>query len=182
MKTRRQAIEDGDKFYQTGQLCKKGHNSPRYVSTRTCVDCQREINQRRIESGENKRWVKKYREKNPEKCKEMVKDWYSRNRDTKRIILYRAKTRAKKYSLDFNLGCEDIEIPEVCPALGIKIEWGQKGWSDNAPSLDRIDNTKGYIKGNVVVVSNRANLLKKDASVQELINLAKFYEQMEQKS
>ncbi len=37
-----------------------------------------------------------------------------------------------------------------------------------SPSLDRIDSTKGYTKGNIWVISNRANTLKNDATLSEL--------------
>ena len=71
----------------------------------------------------------------------------------------RAKYRAKQKGLDFNITKEDIVIPDTCPLLGIPME---------SPSLDRIDSTKGYTKGNVWVISNRANTLKNDATLSEL--------------
>ena len=52
---------------------------------------------------------------------------------------------------------------------------------NNAPSIDRIDNEKGYIKENIVIVSNRANLLKKDATTEELVMLANFYSNLKEK-
>jgi hypothetical protein len=50
--------------------------------------------------------------------------------------------------------------------------------SPNSPSLDRIDNSKGYIEGNVIVVSWRANNLKRDASIQELQKIVEFYQRL----
>ena len=86
-------------------------------------------------------------------------------------MLVAAKQRAGKKGLDFNIDVEDIIIPEKCPYLGITIfKTGGKA-KNNSPSLDRIDPTKGYIKGNVEVISWRANSLKKDASSNELITI-----------
>lgn len=80
----------------------------------------------------------------------------------------RAKSRAEKYGYDFNIEESDIIIPEVCPLLGIKIFCGDKDDYESSPSLDRIDNSKGYIKGNVWVISKKANSMKNSASAKEL--------------
>jgi|688.fasta_scaffold192409_5 hypothetical protein len=82
----------------------------------------------------------------------------------------RAKYRAKQKGLDFTIEQKDIIIPDKCPLLGIPLEChrGKGSQQGNSPSLDRIDPTKGYIKGNVWVISNRANTLKNDATLQEL--------------
>lgn len=39
---------------------------------------------------------------------------------------------------------------------------------DNSYSLDRIDSSKGYVKGNIWVISLRANRIKNDSTPQEL--------------
>jgi hypothetical protein len=85
----------------------------------------------------------------------------------------RAKYRAKQKGIDFTIEQEDIIIPDRCPLLGIELvcHRGKGSQQGNSPSLDRIDSTKGYIKGNVWVISNRANTLKNDASLQELQTL-----------
>ncbi len=44
----------------------------------------------------------------------------------------------------------------------------------NSPTIDRVDNTKGYIPGNVAVISYRANCLKRDSSLDELIKLVDY--------
>lgn len=82
------------------------------------------------------------------------------------FILQSAKSRAKARNLDFNLELSDIIIPEFCPILGIKLERG--GQIFNSPSIDRIDPLKGYIKGNIRIISQRANTMKNDASIKEM--------------
>ena len=76
--------------------------------------------------------------------------------------------RAKKRNLDFDISIDDVIIPDVCPLLGIPLFKGTNKSKANSPSIDRIDPDKGYTKDNIWVVSNRANTLKNDASLQEL--------------
>lgn len=80
-----------------------------------------------------------------------------------------AKIRAAKKGLEFDLSVEDIVVPDMCPVLGIKLlsNRGRQN-RDSAPTLDRIDNNKGYTKGNVRVISYRANTLKTNSTIEEL--------------
>ncbi len=94
-----------------------------------------------------------------------------RLRNPARYILKNARYRALIKNLEFNIVEEDIVIPKVCPVLHIPIflvkeELGKYS-NPNAPSLDRIDNSKGYVKDNVRVISWRANQLKKDMTYEE---------------
>lgn len=86
------------------------------------------------------------------------------------FLLIHAKSRAKKKGLEFSISIRDLlPPPEICPALGITLNYGAgdpNAW--NRASIDRIDNSKGYIAGNVAVISRRANWLKNDATVEEL--------------
>lgn len=84
-------------------------------------------------------------------------------------MLYSARQRAVKFNVPFNLTVEDILIPEFCPILGVKLQFN----TDHAPSLDRIIPELGYTKGNVMVVSTKANLMKNNASKDELLAFAK---------
>ena len=84
------------------------------------------------------------------------------------------KARAKKLGVPFNLTANDFEIPEFCLVLGIKLERGEKGFHDNAPSVDRLLPELGYVKGNIAIISFRANRLKGNASVEELFKLANW--------
>lgn len=88
----------------------------------------------------------------------------------------RAKARAKTRNLEFNIAVSDITIPQYCPVLGIelKVHRGRSGGESNSPALDRIDNSKGYIKGNIVVTSHLANMMKNSATNEELRAFAQW--------
>jgi predicted DNA-binding transcriptional regulator AlpA len=73
--------------------------------------------------------------------------------------------------VQFSISAQSIKIPRVCPALGIPIVLGEKR-SDNSPSLDRIVPEKGYVLGNVRVISDKANRLKADLTHAQLLQRA----------
>lgn len=77
-----------------------------------------------------------------------------------------ARQRAKKLGLPFDLEAGDIAIPDYCPVLGIKLSRNH-GSRPDSPSLDRIDPASGYVRGNVAVISMRANRIKDNATVSE---------------
>lgn len=79
--------------------------------------------------------------------------------DIRTKILNRIKTRSTKKDREFNLTIDDIIIPEICPVFRVPIK---------IPSVDRIDSTKGYTKDNIRIIENRANVLKNNATIQEL--------------
>lgn len=99
-----------------------------------------------------------------------------KGRSNEAKMLNRAQQRAKQQSLPFNLELKDITIPDKCPVLGIALEAhsGSPGGTKCSPSLDRIEPEKGYVKGNVRVVSQLANAMKANASVEELVKFAKW--------
>jgi len=88
-------------------------------------------------------------------------------------LLIAAKLRARKSGLPFTITRYDIRIPLVCPLLGIPIIQNiGKGRSNNSPSLDRKDNSKGYTKENVWVISDLANTMKNSATIDQLKTFA----------
>ena len=94
-----------------------------------------------------------------------------RNANRKRLLHTNAKFRAKRDNLPFDIELNDLpEIPDRCSVLDIplKVHEGISGWHDDSPTLDRIINDKGYVKDNIRIISNRANRLKMDATVEEL--------------
>lgn len=104
-------------------------------------------------------------------------DEYHRKRIAKNINS--KKSLCKKRNIPFDLSIDyAIEIfpkDNLCPVFGSKMNWGGEG-SDNqdSPSIDRIIPSKGYVKGNVVWMSFRANSIKRDASPKELEKVFKW--------
>lgn len=101
------------------------------------------------------------------------RDWARKNPIQK--LLTGAKTRAKKRGMEFSVTLEDLlPLPVTCPVLNIPLRPGQGTNDPNGYSLDRVDNDKGYVKGNVVIMSRRANVLKSDATPEEIHALANW--------
>lgn len=113
--------------------------------------------------------TREWRERNRERVRAYNKSqqrmWRFKNRE--RAIFGQLRARARREGIEFTLTLEDIVVPENCPVLGIPLSWGGPV-SRNTPSVDRIDNNKGYVKGNICIVSLRANSLKSDASLEEM--------------
>jgi hypothetical protein len=99
-----------------------------------------------------------------------------REQSPKRFILYRLKGNAKTRQIPFSLKEKDIpDFPKFCPVFPwIKLEYSVgDGRSDGSVSIDRIDNSKGYVPGNIRVISDLANKLKGRASDKELAALGR---------
>lgn len=90
-------------------------------------------------------------------------------RDQSYSMFHNARQRAKRRGLVFDLTLNDIVIPRYCPVLGLELAGSTAGGpADNSPSLDRIRMAEGYIRGNIEVISFRANRIKHNATVEEL--------------
>ena len=96
------------------------------------------------------------------------------------MLLNNARSRARYRKVPFNLTVADIFVPEYCPVLGIKLRrsLGKQGPGSNSPTIDRIHPDKGYVKGNIMVISAKANRMKQDADIRELRKVVSFYEQL----
>ena len=88
----------------------------------------------------------------------------------------RAKRRASERNQEFNIELSDIIIPKFCPILGVELieNKGRSGGEDSSPALDRIDNSRGYIKGNIMVISHLANCMKSSANKEQLLKFANW--------
>ena len=95
-------------------------------------------------------------------------------KDYRLHMLRMAKKRARRRNIFFDLNLEDIQIGTHCPILGLKFEVGMDNWQ-NSPSLDRIDNNRGYESDNVIVVCMMANTIKNQATPDQIRKVADFY-------
>lgn len=127
----------------------------------------------------NRRWY----HRNRDKLLEYKIDWRKEHRDKilayqhtyyakhpKTYLLRSTKTSANKMGREHTITQDDVIIPELCPVF--KIPMVQ--FTPFAPSLDRIDSSKGYIPGNVQVISRKANTMKNNATAEELRMFAEW--------
>jgi hypothetical protein len=89
-------------------------------------------------------------------------------------LLYDAKGRAKKSGLPFNLRLSDVAIPALCPVCDRPLKCNRGKHGPDSPSVDRIIPAKGYTRGNVAVICYRCNVIKRDATPDELLYLARY--------
>lgn len=136
------------KIFSLG-LCREGCGRARLTNSSKCQKCIDKDAQRRREMGDS---------------------------DPRFYMFCNARTRAKEQGIPFRIIIDDIFIPKVCPIFGIELKRSRKVISDSSPTLDRIIPNLGYIPGNIVVMSRKANRLKNNASLDEMILLGKWAE------
>lgn len=96
--------------------------------------------------------------------------------ETKKIY-NQLKQSAKKRGIEFSLSLTDINnlsFPITCPILEIPLKYHTDKPQDDSYSIDRIDNSLGYISGNIQVISYKANRAKNNLTNEELKKLALF--------
>lgn len=135
----------------------------------------------------NRLYQRGYRLSHLEECSKRNLEWQNRNRDKyktyqeryeekggpEKYMFIHAKARAKKRGIEFGIELADISIPATCPYIETALTTKRGRETSYRASLDRIDNSKGYVKGNIQVISQKANTMKCNASINELIMFAK---------
>lgn len=147
-RTRKDARERGFRFYDTGEPCKYGHVSHRRTGDGRCMECDRAREKRR--RGSPWRWAQ--------------------------LAQNRCKRRAIEIGVECTVTIEDLhdlimEQELRCPVFGCKLRLkGREGrTSNNSASIDRLDSSLGYVKGNIAVISMRANTIKNSYSSDEIL-------------
>lgn len=92
-------------------------------------------------------------------------------------LLIAARSRAKKYNREFSLTLDhllELAKQTSCPISQRPFVWrtfigsSKNKCHPDAPSLDRIDSSRGYTPDNVWLISYRMNTIKSDATPEEL--------------
>ena len=140
---------NNERYYFTGIPCKYGHTSKRFTHNGNCYDCTQKAS------------LKSYHS---------AKDDIGRR---KKQILSKIRSRAIRQNVDFDLTVDDIHWPTHCPILGIELSYSFAD-KDKGVSLDKHDPNKGYVKGNVFVMSMRANRAKWNLTLDEVKKLYEY--------
>ena len=111
--------------------------------------------------------------------REENKDAHYLNHKTK-WKLGHVRERAKRKGIEFTITDVHVAVPATCPILGIPLFFTPGKGTANSPSVDRLDPNKGYVPGNVWVISHRANTLKSNATSEELFKVARAVQLIEQ--
>ena len=162
-------------------------NSSKDTHAKRCLLCRKSHNRtyQRI-------WKTNKRLSDPNYATRMRINWTRKKYSENPILFYRhrmfisAKSRALRENIPFNIKEEDILIPKKCPILNIPLtlkmpERGDKGnniKNYDSPSLDKIIPSLGYVKGNIWVISYRANTIKNNCTFEEIEKLYKALNKM----
>lgn len=107
-------------------------------------------------------------------------DWYARNREHKKAKslewrannalatqLHSLRARAKRLGIPWHITEDDVHVPTHCPVLGMRLRRHKGSPGPSSPSIDRVNSRRGYYPDNIVVISYRANMLKREGSLKE---------------
>jgi hypothetical protein len=173
--SRDEARAQGFKRYFTGIACQNGHIAPRYSRNCKCVMCS---------AVDALAWQKRMYCDAPDTFRQMC-----RNKKLKHplsYILLGSRSRAKRRGIEFTITAADVQMDENCPCCARKMQMRSgpagKGPLPSSPSLERIDGTKGYIPGNVVILCWRCNEIKRNATLDELRTIVTWLESVQPKT
>src|SRR5262245_23786745 len=145
--------------------CRQHGENPKRYRNGACAQCRTEAKARwRAKLGEDAfvNWRRQYDKKAYHRPGTKTYEYRrnfraSRKEKNPRGYLYtEVRARALKEGIEINITVEDITIPECCPVFGTPLKFTPRIRTADTPSVDRIDSTRGYIKGNIIVVSWRA--------------------------
>tara|TARA_B110000503_G_C7103413_1_gene394856 strand:+ start:938 stop:1465 length:528 start_codon:yes stop_codon:yes gene_type:complete len=160
-------------------------NKQKLREFKMCMKCNKELKWDKFRERKDAGWKdinKKLRYSYCKKCEANVASVKYRKNPIPQLF-YNIKKRAAKSKVPFNLTVNDLKnllkkSGNICPILGVKMEINElhSNNKEYSPSFDRIYPKKGYTKGNMIVISDKANRIKTDATVDEIRKVADFYE------
>jgi hypothetical protein len=175
----RAAKDSGQTTYISAKACKHGHGHHRNTANGACTECARiaaRERERIVDPAKNAVWQKTWN--NSGKAYKAKMAWKAR--DPKNAWACSAAGGARARASKFGLACDvDKEyirsiLTDTCPVFGVQFVWYGKKLSAFSPSLDRIRPELGYVRGNVVVISQRANAIKSDATAEEIAKVLEW--------
>lgn len=117
-----------------------------------------------------------YRKNHPIRVSRYQRHWRIQN--PIKFMLAQTKTSAKKRGIAFNITEKSLQPFQVlrCPILGMRLIYGGCNGhaKPNSASIDRINSSRGYVRGNIAIISYRANLIKNDGSADEHRRIAAY--------
>jgi hypothetical protein len=157
--SRRSALQHNLPTYTSKKPCKRGHLSERRTKTSACLACEKDLH------------LTGYYDK------------YRTDENSIRLQFTSLRLKAKSQGIPFDIELDDIDKPEFCPILGLKLNYG---WSNKPGEKRNQDKSKavfdkvipelGYIKGNVFMISHEANRLKSNMSSEIARKIATYIE------
>lgn len=93
------------------------------------------------------------------------------------------KQSATKRKIPFSLTLNDLNnlsFPVTCPILGLELKFNKNKAADDSYSIDRVDSSRGYEIDNIIVISQKANRIKNNATPEELAKIEQFYRELEE--
>lgn len=136
----------------------------------------RELARRQANREKYRVYYQRWLAENKEQAYATQRKW--RERNVERSLLRNARRRAEKLGVKFALAIEDIVVPKRCPVFGLQLKMG-RGTCDHSPSLDRINPKKGYVRGNVAVISFLANRIKSNGTAIQHRRVAEWMDSMQ---
>lgn len=182
--TRKSALAAGAPRYFNAVPCKYGHNEGRYTAGGSCVVCanarQRAAIKRPITADKKAQYLGKWNAST--KGYQAKLRW--KEKDPKNAwacsAMGGARVRAKKYGVPLDIDKAYVRsiLTDTCPVFGTPFVWHGNKLSAYSPSLDRIHPALGYVRGNVVIIAQRANAIKSDATTAEIAQVLGWLQQL----
>ena len=158
----------GEEGYRMAELARKYNVSRermRQVIKKYIPDWKARYGRRKLSAPPTQEWIDKWGHKENT-------DLYREQR----FKFGRKKANAVRIGYSWTVTFGELGWPTHCPILGIPLNYFAEAREEGSPSFDRIDNSKGYERDNVQIISWRANRIKNDGTIEEHRKIADFME------
>lgn len=127
-----------------------------------CIECLKE------------RWVDAFTNSKDARAKRTEQSKLRWDKDIQSYLYYMARKRAGASGVEFTIRPSDIDVVDVCPVMQVEMTRHRGQFQNNSYSLDRVDSTRGYVPGNVRVISWYANHMKSNMSLGQIERLLQY--------